>query len=100
LDANTMTDPTPATLFPIPEAGPEAAVPDVPATSMAAPRLRKPERGQVTMHCESLDERLPPDHLARDIWNFVQGLDMTPLLEEVKPSRAGSAAMPPTHAFS
>jgi transposase len=79
-----MTDPTQSTLFPIPASRPKAAEPDGAATGTPAPRLRKPERCQVAMHCESLDQRLSADHLARDIWDFVQGLDTTPLLEGVK----------------
>jgi transposase len=61
----------------------EAALPPV-STTAAQPRLRRAERMQVEMHCESLDQRLPTEHLARDIWDFVNGLDMTPLLQEIK----------------
>ena len=75
-----MTNPTQPTLFPIPAAAPDAAAPPSPAT----PRLRQPERCQITIHCESLDQRLPADHLARVLWDFVQGLDLTPLLQQIK----------------
>ena len=36
------------------------------------------------MHCESLDQRLPAEHLARDVRDFVQGLDLTPLLQNIQ----------------
>lgn len=36
------------------------------------------------MRCESLDDRLADDHLARAIWDFVQALDITPLLAPIK----------------
>jgi hypothetical protein len=85
-----MTDTNQSTLFPIPEPGPEAGetaaaeARAATAETPAAPRLRTAERCQVTMHCESLDQRLPADHLARDIWHFVQAVDMTPWLQGIQ----------------
>jgi transposase len=32
----------------------------------------------------SLDQLLPPDHVARTVWTYVDGLDLTPLLDRVK----------------
>ena len=32
----------------------------------------------------SLDQLLPPDHVARTVWTFVAGLDLTPLLARIK----------------
>src|SRR5436190_4083610 len=61
-----------------------AAAPTAPAASSAPPRLRQPERCQMAMHTESLDQRLPADHPVRDIWEFVNGLDLTPLLQKIK----------------
>ncbi len=48
------------------------------------PRLRLAERSQKEMRIESLDERLPVEHLARDIWAYVQGLDLTDLLQRIR----------------
>lgn len=84
-----MAQSTQPTLFPmLDETCPEDAVP---ATSAAAstpgtarPRLRKPERRQVHVRLESLDDRLPNVHIARDIWDFVAGLDTAPLLQKIK----------------
>ena len=86
-----MTNTTPPTLFPMPES-PADAVATAPAvalassspTASASPRLRQPERFQMSMHTESLDQRLPADHRVRAIWDFVNGLDMTPLLQKIK----------------
>lgn len=48
-----------------------------------APRLNKPERSQVEMHCESLDQRLDADHTARVVWQLVQGLDLSSLYHSI-----------------
>jgi transposase len=62
----------------------EATVPTAPAAAeKRTPRLRSAERHQVHMHCESLDQRLPVDHQARDIWNFVEGADLTRLYDSI-----------------
>ena len=45
----------------------------------ASPRLNKPERLQAEMRCESLDQRLDADHIARVVWQLVQGLDLSSL---------------------
>ncbi len=47
------------------------------------PRLNKPERLQGEMRCESLDQRLDPDHTARVIWQLVQGLDLSSLYQKI-----------------
>jgi transposase len=80
----TMTNTTPPTLFPMPEATPDAVATPASSLDSAPPRLRQPERFQISMHCESLEQRLPADHRVRDIWDFVNGLDMTPLLRKIK----------------
>lgn len=49
----------------------------------AVPRLNKPERLQMEMHCESLDQRLDADHTARLVWQLVEGLDLTPLYQPI-----------------
>lgn len=76
-------------LFPTPEGEAESVVASATSTAStvsasAAPRLRMAERLQIQMHCESLDQRLPEEHLARDIWNFVASLDLAPLLANIK----------------
>jgi transposase len=41
----------------------------------------------------SLDQLLPPDHVARTVWAYVAGLDLTPLLARVK-AVAGNPGQP------
>jgi transposase len=78
-----MTDKTQAVLFPQPE--PEAPATAMPRSSVVpAPRINKPERCQVEMRCESLDQRLDADHTARVIWQLVQGLDISVLYQRIE----------------
>jgi transposase/IS5 family transposase len=66
--------------------------PDLPAatpatdnsTSPGKPRLRPVERCQVEMRCASLDQLLPPDHPARSVWDYVEKLDLSPLLQSIQ----------------
>jgi transposase len=62
-----------------------------------SPRLRRPERAQGEMRIASLDELLPPDHVARLVWEFVSKVDIRPLLEPIKalPGQAGRDATDP-----
>ena len=48
-----------------------------------AARLRRAERRQSELQVLSLDDLLPPDHLARLVWRMVERFDLTPLLEQV-----------------
>jgi transposase len=73
-----------------------AASPETPAAN-ARPRLRKPERHQVEMRWESLDHLLPPDHQARIVWQWVERLDLTALLQTIRAvdGRPGRSANDP-----
>src|SRR2546426_488164 len=46
-------------------------------------KLRYAFRDQIEMQIMSLDQMLPTDHLAREIWAYVEKMDLTKLLEEV-----------------
>jgi transposase len=46
------------------------------------PRLRCAVRDQIVMHYEALDDLIPADHPARLIWKYVDGLDLSPLLDQ------------------
>ncbi len=61
------------------------------------PRLRRAERHQVVMQAASLDSLLPEDHRARLVWEYVRGLDLSRLYEQVRAveGRAGRDAMDP-----
>jgi transposase len=39
-------------------------------------KIRTPQRNQMEMRTESLDQLLPPEHPARAVWEFVRGLDL------------------------
>jgi transposase len=52
-------------------------------TTGGVPRLRCAQRDQAEMRIASLDQLLPPDHQVRLVWDFVVGLDPTPLLESI-----------------
>jgi transposase len=54
------------------------------AAPSGPPRLRAVERCQMEVRCASLDQLLPPDHTARVVWAYVEGLDITLLLEPIK----------------
>ena len=48
------------------------------------PRLRYVNRLRAEFRCESVDPLLPPEHPARTVWDFVVGLDIDPLLDEIE----------------
>ena len=66
-------------------------------TSTPAVRLRWAERKQVEMHTLSLDQMLPLEHIARTVWEHVEGLDVTPLLADILSveHHAGAPAIDP-----
>ena len=69
-------------LFDLP---PVAALPEPGATSgRARPRLQRPDREQVELRPTHLDALLPPDHRARVVWEFVEGLDLAPLHARIR----------------
>jgi transposase len=77
------------TLFPLPDAnavGVEAR--------NAEPRIQRPNRTQLELRPTDLDAVLPADHRARVVWEFVEGLDLSPLYQAVK-AVEGHAGRPP-----
>jgi transposase len=48
------------------------------------PRLREPVRDQVELRAVDLDRLIGPDHPARVIWDYVQGLDLRALEQAVR----------------
>ena len=73
---------------------------DDPPPSFAAPRsqprLRCADR-QTLLPAMLLEDLLAPEHLARTVWQFVQGLDLTSLLETIRSveGRPGRPAIDP-----
>jgi transposase len=60
-------------------------------------RLRFANRSQQQMRTDSVDQLLPPEHPARDVWAFVGRLDLSELLKRIRalPCRAGAPAIDP-----
>src|SRR5260370_13040389 len=58
------------------------------AASLAAPRLRRADR-QILLPAMPLEDLLTPEHHARAIWQFVQGLDLTPLYQTIRAVEGG-----------
>lgn len=65
--------------------------------SAAKPRLLYANRCQGEFRDDSLDQLLPPEHSARDVWSFVETLDLSALLTEIRsvPGNAGAPAIDP-----
>ena len=61
------------------------------------PRLARPERHQHVLEDCCLDTQLSADHRARQVWAFVEGVDVGPLEDKVgsRPGRAGAPAISP-----
>ena len=47
-------------------------------------RLETAERGQIEFQQGSLDDLLSPDHRARQVWDYVEGLDLCVLYGRVR----------------
>jgi len=69
-----------APLFDKSEFVPEPAVAE--PAKKGEPRLRLAVRDQIVMHWEAVDDLISEDHRARMVWAYVEGLDLSPLLEK------------------
>jgi transposase len=68
---------------------PNSADPAVPApAAKPAPRLRCADR-QILVPAMPLEDLLTPDHHARTVWDFVQGLDLAPLVDAIRAVEGG-----------
>src|SRR5579872_564848 len=47
-------------------------------------RVKRAERSQMEWHAASLNELISPDHRVRQVWAYVEGLDLSPLYKEIK----------------
>jgi transposase len=83
-----------STLFELPDDPPSC-----PPTQAAIgrPRLRTVNREQIVFRAAPLDDLLPQDHPARIVWDYVEGLDLGPLLRRIKSveGRPGRAPIDP-----
>ncbi len=66
------------------------------------PRLRLARRDQAAMRFDSLDQLLPPDHVARTVWAFAAQLDLAPLYDRIKAveGHAGNTPIDPRILFA
>ena len=69
------------TLFELPSEPPTESQPETP--SRGQPRLRTANRSQIVFRAAPLDALIPPDHPARTVWAYVEGLDLTPLYRRI-----------------
>ena len=67
---------------------------DIGAPPGGTPRLRRAQRDQIVMHNLALDAMLPEDHAARIVWQYVEGLDLTPLYESIRAVEGGKGRAP------
>jgi transposase len=77
----------------------QSLVDDSPSSAAAPkpqPRLRCADR-QTLVPAMLLEDLLAPEHLARTVWEFVEGLDLRPLLETIRSveGRPGRPAIDP-----
>jgi transposase len=79
------------TLFPIPESEESSGG----RAATGAPRLVTANRAQMELRAVDLESLLPLDHPARAVWEFVEGLDLSPLYAQIR-SVEGSAGRPAT----
>lgn len=61
------------------------------------PRLQYADRAQAQFRLVALDHWLPQDHVARLVWHFVEPLDLSPLLSQIRATehRPGQPAIDP-----
>jgi transposase len=52
--------------------------------SSARARVKRPERSQIAFRPLALDQLLPKDHRARLVWQFTEGLKLSPLYERIR----------------
>jgi transposase len=76
-------------LFDLPPAGPIAHTEE----ANGQPRLMRPDRSQLVLRPSDLDALLAPDHEARLVWAFAEGLDLAPFRTLIR-SVAGHAGRP------
>ena len=77
-------------LFDLPPGEP---VPDLEARR-GAPRVQRPNRVQFLLRTTDLEGLLSPDHRARLVWEFVEGLDLAPLYARIRATIDGPGRPP------
>ena len=67
-------------------------LPAQPATRGGTPRLRHADREQAEMRCCSLDQLVDPNHEVRQVWAYVDGLDLSGVLAGIRAVEGGPGA--------
>jgi transposase len=93
IDPNPPRDESPR-LFETPAGDDPPPQPDPPPVTFGRPRVRTANRQQVVFRAAALDELIPPDHPARTVWEYVEGLDLSPLYQAIK-AVEGNPGRPP-----
>ena len=72
------------------------------ALRQGAPRLLRPNRGQIELRASDLESLLGEDHRARLVWGYVERQDLSRLIESIKArgSNAGRSAIDPRILFA
>jgi transposase len=71
-------------LFETPVDDDRTARPADPSVLFGRPRLRTANREQIVFRAAALDQLIPHDHPARVVWDYVLGLDLSPLYRAIK----------------
>ena len=74
---------------------PEQARPRADTGPLGAPRLREPKRDQVELRAMDVDGLIGEDHIARVLWLYVEGLDLSELENRIK-ARSNRPGQPAT----
>ncbi len=86
--------PEQARLFETPADERGSRPPAEPPVLYGRPRLRTANRDQIVFRAAALDELIPPDHPARVVWDYTDGLDLSSLYNLIK-SVEGNPGRPP-----
>src|SRR5512135_149752 len=80
------------TLFELPTDPPAEMQPAI--ALRGQPRLRTANRQQIVFRAAPLDALIPHDHPARIVWAYLEGFDLSPLYERIRPVERGPGRAP------
>ena len=83
-DDRPVSRPEQPRLFEMPADDASPSPPAEPPALAGRPRLRTANREQIVFRTAALDELIPCDHPARTVWDYVEGLDLSPLYQSIK----------------
>jgi transposase len=73
-------------LFNLPEHSEE---PNQTITNHNKPRLKTAHRNQIEFISSCIDDLIPEDHPARNIWDFISQMDLSPILNKIQSTESG-----------